>query len=45
MRSDLSPLPPLLSPDGSRLRSEYLHLFQNATVVESMLVALAHNAG
>ena len=39
---DLSPLPPLLSPDESRLRSEYLHLFQNATVVESMLVALAH---
>ena len=33
---------PLLVPDENRLRKEFYYLFENATVVEEMLVALNH---
>ena len=33
---------PLLTEDESRLRSEYVYLFEHATVVESMLVSPSH---
>ena len=36
------PMDPLLIEDESRLRSEYVYLFENATVVESMLVSPSH---
>ena len=36
------PLDPLFLPDENRLRKEFQYLFENATVVEEMLVALNH---
>ena len=44
--SDANALPkgldPLLGQDEHRLRKEYVYLFENATVVEAVLVALNH---
>ena len=36
------PMDPLLARDENRLRKEFQYLFENATVVEEMLVALNH---